>query len=83
MVPGVKVEHNGFARSKVTMDYEKFKEVFKQKKWEGCHSSNADQIVSNLKEHQEETEKKLEEVKKVYEELSAKYKAAIPDPAAN
>lgn len=77
MVPGVKVEHNGFARSKVTMDYEKFKEVFKQKKCEGCHSGNADQIASDLKKHQEEIGGKLEELKKVYDELSKKYAAAI------
>ena len=71
MIPGVTVTHDGVMRTSSKIDYEKFKDIFKQEKCKSCHAIPED-AANAVKKTQTEIGKKLEELKPIYDDWSKK-----------
>ncbi len=74
MVPGVTSVHDQkdwITRVETKVDYTKMADMFKQEKCQACHSDPT-KTLDKIKQQQAEIGKKLEELKKVYDEWSKK-----------
>jgi len=74
MVPGVTSVHDQkdwVNRVDTKVDYAKMADMFKQEKCQGCHA-DSNKTVDTIKQQQAEIGKKLEDLKKVYDDWSKK-----------